>query len=58
MVNYFSLMLQQRMRSGDEDGDLEDPEEGKTKKSSAANKKGVCCSVTTNRGPVRSFITF
>lgn len=39
VVNYFSLMLQQRMRSGDEDGDLEDPEEGKTKKSSSGNKK-------------------
>jgi transcription initiation factor TFIIF subunit alpha len=39
VVNYFSLMLQQRMRSGDEDGDLEDPEEGKTKKSSGGSKK-------------------
>jgi hypothetical protein len=43
---------------GDEDGDLEDPEEGKTKKSSAGNKKGVCCTVKTNCGPVRPFITF
>jgi hypothetical protein len=52
VVNYFSLMLQQRMRSGDEDGDLEDPEEGKTKKSSAGSKKGVCHTVTINCGPV------
>lgn len=52
MVNYFSLMLQQRMRSGDEDGDLEDPEEGKAKKSSAGSKKGVAI----NHGPVRPFI--
>ena len=58
MVNYFSLMLQQRMRSGDEDGDLEDPEEGKTKKSSSGNKKGACHAVATNHGPVRPFITF
>ncbi|XP_021921063.1 general transcription factor IIF subunit 1 isoform X2 [Zootermopsis nevadensis] len=39
LVNYFSLMLRQRLRPGDEDGDPEDPEEGKTKKSSAGNKK-------------------
>jgi hypothetical protein len=34
-------MLRQRLRPGDEDGDPEDPEEGKTKKSSAGNKKGM-----------------
>jgi hypothetical protein len=55
VVNYFSLMLQQRMRSGDEDGDLEDPEEGKTKKSSAGSKKGVYHTVTIKHGPVRPF---
>jgi hypothetical protein len=33
------------LRPGDEDGDPEDPEEGKTKKSSAGNKKGVYCRV-------------
>jgi hypothetical protein len=44
------------MRSGDED-DLEDPEEGKTKKSSAGNKKGACCAVTTISGLVRLFMT-
>jgi hypothetical protein len=41
LVNYFSLMLRQRLRPGDEDGDPEDPEEGKTKKSSAGSKKGA-----------------
>jgi hypothetical protein len=56
VVNYFSLMLQQRMRSGDEDGDLEDPEEGKAKKSSGGNRKGLCHTVTTYRGPERPFI--
>jgi len=44
------------MRSGDEDGDLEDPEEGKTKKSSGGSKKGVCHTVTTHHGTVRPFI--
>jgi hypothetical protein len=33
------------LRPGDEDGDPDDPEEGKTKKSSAGNKKGVYCRV-------------
>jgi hypothetical protein len=58
VVNYFSLMLQQRMRSGDEDGDLEDPEEGKTKKTSAGSKKGVCRTVSINHGLVRTFKTY
>jgi len=34
-------MLRQRLRPGDEDGDPEDAEEGKPKKPSAGNKKGV-----------------
>jgi hypothetical protein len=38
-------MLRQRLRPGDEDGDPEDPEEGKTKKSSAGSKKGAYLTV-------------
>ncbi|PSN38486.1 General transcription factor IIF subunit 1 [Blattella germanica] len=39
VFNYFSFMLRQRLRPGDEEGDPEDQEEGKPKKPSAAKKE-------------------
>ncbi|KAJ9585820.1 hypothetical protein L9F63_020522, partial [Diploptera punctata] len=41
VLNYFSFMLRQRLKPGDEEGDPEDQEEGKPKKPSSSKKAGI-----------------